>query len=88
MFVYRLSSYMVQSPDVPEYLIHNVSKRHSPTVTPFVAAPGPWVFSDIMRSEMEAALDRMGWGTCNPLSGLIFCKTRLNVCPFPENKLQ
>ena len=70
MFVYRLSSYMVQPPDVPEYLIHNVSKRHSPTVTPFVAAPGPWVFSDIMRSEMEAALDLMGMGGSSSIEWL------------------
>ena len=60
MFVYRLSSYMVRPADIPEYFTHNVSKRHSPTVTPFVAAPGPLVFNDIMRSEMETAWDLMG----------------------------
>ena len=41
-------------------ILHITYPRHSPTVTPFVAAPGPLVFKDIMRSEMETARDLMG----------------------------
>ena len=51
---------MVRPANIPEYFTHNMSKRHSSTVTLFVAALGPWVFNDITRSEMEAALDLMG----------------------------
>ena len=51
---------MVRQADIPEYFTHNVSNRHSPTVVLSVAAPGPLVFRDIMRSEMETAQDLGG----------------------------
>ena len=62
MFIYRLSSYMVRPADIPEYLMHNVSKGHSPTVAPSVATPGPLAFRDNMRSEMETARVLVGLG--------------------------
>ena len=53
---------MVRPADIPEYLTHNVSKRHSPTVAPSVAAPGPLVLRDIIMSEMETAQVLVGLG--------------------------
>ena len=53
---------MVLPPDVHEYFRHNESRKHSLTVNPCVAAPGPWVWRDIISSEMLVALARMGGG--------------------------
>ena len=61
---------MVKPADVPEYFTHNVSKRHSPTVAPSVAATGPLVFRDIMRSEMETAQDLVGLGASSSIESV------------------
>ena len=47
--------------------MHSISRRHSPTVAQSVAAPGPLVFRDIMRSEMETALDLVGLGASSSM---------------------
>ena len=69
---------MVRPPDIPKYFTHNVSKRHSLTVTPFVAAPGPLVFNDIMRSEMEAAWDLMGMEDSSSIEWVDILLAKLN----------
>ena len=53
---------MVRPVDIPKYLMHSVSKRHSPTVATSVAAPGPLVLRNIIRSEMETAQVLLGVG--------------------------
>ena len=75
---------MVKPADVPEYLTHNTSKRHSPTVAP----PGPLVFKDIMRSEMESArvLVGLGFSSSIELVDILLEQMKLNVCPFFEKK--
>jgi hypothetical protein len=82
---------MVKPADVPEYLTHNTSKRHSPTVAPSVAAPGPLVFRELMRFEMESAQVLMGWGASSSIEfelvDILLEKMKLNVCPFFEKKI-
>ena len=53
---------MVRPADIPEYLTHNVSKRHSPTEAPSVAVPGPLVLREIIMLEMDTALVLVGLG--------------------------
>ena len=53
---------MVKPADVPEYLTHNTSKKHSPTVVPSVVAPGLLVLREHIRSEMESARVLRVWG--------------------------
>ena len=69
---------MVRPADVPEYLTHNLSKRHSPTVAPSVAVPGSLVFRELKRSEMESA---------RVVVDILLEKMKLNVYPFFEKKI-
>ena len=53
---------MVKPADIPEYLVHSTSKKHSPIVVPSVALPGLLVLRERIRSEMESARVVVGWG--------------------------
>ena len=61
---------MVKPADVPEYLTHNTSKKHSPTVVPSVVAPGLLVLRERMRSEMESARVLGVWGVSSSMESV------------------
>ena len=80
---------MVRPADIPEYSTHNVSKRHSPTVSPSVAAragalgvQGHYEVGDGGRSgphEVGGLVHRVG--------GHSVGKTKLNLCPLKKKSI-
>ena len=62
IFVRRLSSYMVKPADLPEYLVHRTSKKHSPIVVPSMGAPRLVMLRLRINSEMEVERVLGVWG--------------------------
>ena len=87
-FIPIYSSYMVRPADIPEYLTHNVSKRHSPTVAPSVVSAWPLVLRAIIMSEMETAQVLVGLGgLVHRVSGHSVVKTKLNLCQLKKKSI-
>ena len=70
---------MVRPADIPEYLTHNVSKRHSPTVAPSVAVPWPGALGVEGHQQVgdgDHSGPRGGGGLINRVGGHSVVKTK------------